>query len=166
MFETQCVDAGPHFGVNVDQLKACLTISTNFRALNEHAQNREIDPIPGATIDDEFASTAGQSRDDLSAKATAIRTVKVLRESNPIGKAVLLGNGRKHYGLLCLGMTQRRAERCQPGMQRPCHSATLSIRHLLPCHCATYASLQFERPLTKRAGVARTRHVLLCWRDG
>lgn len=110
MLETQRVNAGPHFGGHVDQLEVSLLITTNLGALNEHAQNREIDPIPGAAIDNELSPATRQRRDDLSAQATAVGTVKVLRELDPIGKAIVLGNWGKHHGLLCLGMTQRRAE--------------------------------------------------------
>ena len=110
MLETQRVNAGPHFGRHIDQFEVSLLITAYLRALNEHTQNREIDPIPGAAIDNELASATRQRSDDLSAQATAVGTIKVLRELNSIRKAFVLGNWGKHHGLLCLGITQRRAE--------------------------------------------------------
>jgi hypothetical protein len=110
VLETQRVDARPHFRRHVDQLEISLLIATDLGALNEHAQDREIDPIPRAAIDYELAPATRQRGDDFSAQATTIGTVKILRESNPIRKAILLGSWGKHHGLLCLGMTQRRAE--------------------------------------------------------
>jgi hypothetical protein len=58
MLETQRVDARSHSGRNVHQLEICLAIPARLRALNENAQNGQIESVPSAAIDDELSSPA------------------------------------------------------------------------------------------------------------
>jgi hypothetical protein len=176
MLETQRVDARSHFVRNVHQLEISLAIPARFRALNENAQNGQIESVPSAAIDDELSSPAGQCSNDLGAQTATIRPIEILRESNPIHQAILLigwltgwrslTGCDKHQDLLCLVVTQRRAESWLDQTQRPCQQPDLAIHSLSRCSVVTCNVAQHAMARGDYRPVAHTPHLLWFRRDG
>src|SRR6266567_3318175 len=69
MVEPQRLNARPNLLRHVHEREVGLTLGTRLRALNERAQEAQVDPLPRAAVHHEFALPARKGTDDLGSES-------------------------------------------------------------------------------------------------
>jgi len=79
MLEPKRPDARTNLMRHVHQLEIRLLIPAHFGALNQHAQECKIDPIPGLAIHHEFATSTRQRCNNLRPELPAVLAIELSR---------------------------------------------------------------------------------------